>query len=135
MASTSNLRNGNAPSRPTLTSTNTPQPSLAERGALFLANAAQNGLQPQPARRLVIPTRYMELEPPQPLSAINDDPVFDTHAAAVLLGVTYECLRKWRQRNQGPDYIQYGDKGPIRYAVSALIACRTAHTVCTAGKK
>jgi len=57
----------------------------------------------------------MELEPPRPLSAINDDPVFNTRAAATIIGVSYEQMKKWRQRGQGPRYYQYGEDGPVRY--------------------
>lgn len=50
------------------------------------------------AKRLLLPTRYMKLEPPVPLSATNDDPVFKTRAAATILGLTADTLKKWRQR-------------------------------------
>jgi len=122
MASTPVLRNGNAPSRPT--TANNSQLSIAEQGARFLSTPA-----PIPARRLVLPTRYMELEPPRPLSAINDDPVFNTRAAATIIGVSYEQMKKWRQRGQGPRYYQYGEDGPVRYPLSALKAFKADHLV------
>src|SRR4051794_6278576 len=53
----------------------------------------------------------VQLEPPRPLSAINDDPVVDEHDAAVILGLKAETLKKWRQRKQGPEYLQYGRAG------------------------
>lgn len=71
----------------------------------------------------------MRLEPAQPLIAINDNPVFDANAAAAILGLSAEQLKKWRQRNQGPDYIQYVPKGEVRYELSALMAYRVAHRV------
>jgi hypothetical protein len=77
----------------------------------------------------------MHLEPPQPLSAINDDPVFAEDAAGTIIGVSAECMKKWRQRGQGPDYVQYGVGGPVRYALSALMAYRAAHTVRVKGNK
>ena len=71
------------------------------------------------------PQRLMTLEPPRPLSAINDDPVFETREAAEILGVSYERMKKWRQRGQGPYYIQYeGPGGSVHYALSALKAYR-----------
>jgi hypothetical protein len=71
----------------------------------------------------------MRLEPAQPLIAINDNPVFDVYAAARILGFSAERLKKWRQRNQGPDYIQYVPNGEVRYELSALMAYRAAHRV------
>ena len=38
-------------------------------------------------------------------------------------------MKKWRQRNQGPDYIQYGKDGTVRYELTALMAYRAAHRV------
>jgi hypothetical protein len=38
-------------------------------------------------------------------------------------------LKKWRQRNQGPDYVQYGPDGPVRYELDALMAFRARHRV------
>jgi len=89
---------------------------------------------PTTARRIVVP-KSMHLEPPQPLSAINDDPVFAEDAAGTIIGVSAECMKKWRQRGQGPDYVQYGVGGPVRYALSALMAYRAAHTVRVKGNK
>ena len=70
-----------------------------------------------------------------PLSAINDDPVFAVGAAATILGVSVSAMKKWRQRNQGPDYYQYGEKGPVRYALNTLLAFKRAHLVVIGGKK
>ena len=50
-------------------------------------------------------------------------------AAGRILGRTDECLKKWRQRDQGPDYIQYGQNGVVRYELSALMAFRAEHRV------
>jgi hypothetical protein len=84
---------------------------------------------PAPPKRFEVPERYMRLELARPLIALDDDPVFDVYAAGRILGVTAECLKKWRQRNQGPDYIQYGKNGSVRYELSALIAFRATHRV------
>ena len=85
--------------------------------------------------RLVIPESYTELEPRPPLSAINDDPVFNTRDAAEILGVSYEAMKKWRERDRGPDYIQYGFEGPIRYSWNVLLNFRERHTVHVGTKK
>ncbi len=84
--------------------------------------------------RTEIPARYMLLEPRKPLSIIDDVPIFDGCDAARILGVSDERLKKWRQRNQGPDYIQYGKDGSVRYELTALMAYRAAHRVRTGGK-
>jgi len=103
--------------------------------------SAFTGLRPTPAttpvsmvralahRRTEIPASYMDLEARKPLIVIDDNPVFDVNAAGRILGVTSECLKKWRQRNRGPDYLQYGKNGPVRYELSALMAFRAAHRV------
>jgi hypothetical protein len=77
----------------------------------------------------------MLLEPPLPLSAIIDDPVFAVGAAATILGVSVAAMKKWRQRNQGPDYYQYGEKGPVRYALNTLLTFKAAYLVITGGKQ
>lgn len=76
----------------------------------------------------------MRLEPKDPLVVIDDNPVFDAYAAGRILGRPYECLKKWRQRNQGPDYIQYGQNGVVRYELSALMAFRAENRVKTGTK-
>jgi hypothetical protein len=139
MASTPYLRSGIAPPRPT-TNTSTPTQHNAVVATtrpvtpLGGANPAAFPATSAP-RRLILPTRYMDLEPPRPLSAINDDPVFNARAAASILGVSVECLTKWRQRGQGPDYIQYGEWGPVRYALSALMKYRAEHTILLGDRK
>jgi hypothetical protein len=55
--------------------------------------------------------------------------VFNENGAARLIGVTADCLKKWRQRKQGPDYIQYSHNGPIRYELKALMEFRDKHRV------
>lgn len=76
----------------------------------------------------MLPARYMRLES-EPISAIDDNPLFCTGGASRILGVSEDCLKKWRQRDQGPDYIQYGENGPVRYPLNELMAYRAAHTV------
>jgi hypothetical protein len=80
-------------------------------------------------KRVQLPKRLMILEPSRPLSAINDDPVFETLYAAKILAVSPELMKKWRQRNQGPDFIQYESNGPVRYALSALRDYQERRTV------
>jgi hypothetical protein len=83
---------------------------------------------PSPPRRTQISERYIRLES-LALSAYDANPLFNEHGAAQILGVTAECLKEWRQRRQGPDYIQYGQSGPVRYELSAVMAFRAAHRV------
>jgi hypothetical protein len=82
---------------------------------------------------------YVNLEPPPPLSAFNDDPLFKTRDAAVILGVTGDCLKKWRQRGAGPTYIQYppdhGNAGAVRYSLGMLRQFLENYTVRTRQKK
>lgn len=79
-------------------------------------------------RRKELPATYLNIEKPQ-LSTFDDNPVVNEHGAARILGVSAELLKKWRQRNMGPDYIQYGPGGPVRYEVNTLKAFREAHRV------
>jgi hypothetical protein len=77
-----------------------------------------------------IPLSLRRLEPAKPFNVINDDPVFEVREAAAILGLSKELLEKWRVRNQGPDYIQYGGPGgPVRYRYSALEAYKAVHIV------
>lgn len=129
MASNPYLRNGNVLSRTTTTTdTSATQPSSARPSSCSAVNTSPKSASVFP-HRILLPTRYTHLEPARPLSAFDDDPLFDARAAASLLRVSAECLKKWRRRGQGPDYIQYGEDGAIRYALSALMKFRAEHTV------
>jgi hypothetical protein len=90
-------------------------------------------IQEEIAQRLELPVRYLTLESP-PISAFDDNPVFNEFGAAKIVGVSAEVLKKWRQRNMGPDYIQYGAAGPVRYELNALMAFRASHVVKPGGK-
>jgi hypothetical protein len=70
----------------------------------------------------------LTVEPP-PISTYDDNPIFDARGAAAYLALSTECLKKWRQRDQGPEYIQFGPVGPIRYEWDTLKAFRAAHRV------
>jgi hypothetical protein len=87
-----------------------------------------------PPRRTQIFGTNLSLERP-PVSTYDDNPVFDERGAAAYLGLSQECLKKWRQRNQGPDYIQYGPGGTVRYELSALMAFRATHRVKVGAKR
>lgn len=75
-----------------------------------------------------VPAIYLTVEPP-PISTYDDNPIFDARGAAAYLGLSTECLKKWRQRDQGPDYIQFGPAGPVRYEWNTLRTFREAHCV------
>lgn len=71
----------------------------------------------------------------KPLSECDDNPVLNEQAAAFILGVSADLLKKWRQRKQGPDYIQYGSGGPVRYEIKALLAFRDDYKVYLSSKR
>jgi hypothetical protein len=85
-------------------------------------------------KRTEIPLQLARLERAQPLYLIDDDPVFEVMYAARILGISQDLLEKWRQRGQGPDYIQYGPGGPVRYALSALETYKAACTIRPIGR-
>ena len=87
-----------------------------------------------PAQHRELPATYLTLEP-RPISAYDDNPVFNENSAARLVGVTADCLKKWRQREEGPDYIQYGHNGVVRYELNALMEFRDKHRVKHTSKK
>jgi hypothetical protein len=77
-----------------------------------------------------LPATLLVLEP-LPVSAYDDNPVFDEYCAARFVGVSADCLKKWRQRNKGPDFIRYGRNGVVRYELNALMKFRDIHRVKT----
>jgi hypothetical protein len=106
-----------------------PQPAApSQQSAAAQAAPRQQPVEIGPAQRRQLPGTFLQLEP-QPLSFYDDNPVFDQISAAHLVGVTADCLKKWRQRGQGPDYIQYGTNGPVRYERNALLEFRDRHAV------
>jgi hypothetical protein len=92
-------------------------------------NPAQLHSTPPAPNVTQIPLQLKRLEPAEAEAFIDDDPVFDTIDAAAILGLTAARLIKWRQRKQGPDYLQYAQNGYVRYELSALIAFKAAHRV------
>ena len=123
---------GTVPVRATSIDARRKQPTASQAGNSPAALPAPSAIEGM-ARRVVLPARYMRLEPPIPLSAVNDDPVFDDRSASTILGVTVAAMKKWRQRHQGPDYYQYGDNGPVRYALSTLQAFKEDHLIIVGG--
>ena len=79
-------------------------------------------------RRTLVPAIYLTVERP-PISTYDDNPILDERGAAALLGLSPETLKKWRQRNKGPDYLQFGPAGPVRYELNSLTAFRAVHRV------
>jgi hypothetical protein len=80
------------------------------------------------ALRTGVSARYLAVER-KPISAYDDNPVFNESGAATIIGVSAEQLKKWRQRGRGPDYIQYGLGGTVRYELKALMDFRAAYRV------
>jgi len=101
-------------------------PSIAPEGNVDVSRSVSVA----PAESCELPAAVLKLEP-RPVSAYDDNPVFDQDSAARIVGVTADCLKKWRQRNQGPDYLQYGTNGPVRYELNALMKFREKHTIKT----
>jgi hypothetical protein len=97
------------------------------RSVAGIAKPAQP-VQEGAAQRRELPGKYLTLEQ-RPISVFDDNPVFNEFGVAKLVGVSAEVLKKWRQRNMGPDYIQYGPAGPVRYEFNALMAFRASHAV------
>ena len=95
-----------------------------------------HGTQPPEQRealRTEVPKKLLSIEP-KPLSAYDDNPVLNEHGAAFVVGVSPDLLKKWRSRRQGPDYLQYGQGGPVRYELKALLAFRDYYRVYLSSK-
>jgi len=110
---------------------------LARRVQLSLAQgtlAPSPSVPAAPAHRRELPATHLQLEP-RPLSAYDDNPVLDEISAARVVGVSADCLKKWRQRKQGPDYIQYRRNGAVRYELKALMEFRDRHRVSIGSSK
>ena len=95
-------------------------------------NSTRPATLPAP-RRTYVPRVFLDLAP-RPLLAYDDNPVFNEASAARFLGISAECIKKWRQRNQGPDYLQYGPGGPVRYELKTLTEFRAAHKITVGGQ-
>jgi len=129
MASSPNLRNGNAP-LPSIPNSPSPNPSIAAQGARLVAELAAKRQAAAVARplRSTLP-RHLYVEPVNLEKYLNDDPLVGTRGAAIILGLSLDLLKKWRQRNQGPEYYQYEQDGAVSYSVRALQAFKAAHLV------
>jgi hypothetical protein len=88
---------------------------------------------PATPHRTQMPAEYPSVES-RALSTFDDNPLFGTCEAAEFLAVGVDLLKKWRRRNQGPDYVQYGPGGPVRYELDALMAFRARHRVRVSSK-
>lgn len=130
MASTPLQRNGATPNHSTITPSSNPKPSPAELGARWMAQRAAEGEPIHPDNRIqIMLPRELYVEPFDLERFINDDPMFGSRGAAVILGISLALLRKWRERGLGPQYYQFGERGPILYSLSALNAYKAAHLV------
>lgn len=107
-----------------------PQQATRRPAIESVALADSHSASAAPPQRRQPPQTTLQLEP-RPLSAYEDNPVFDKFCAARFVGLSADCLKKWRQRNQGPDYIQYGTNGPVRYELKDLMEFRDIHRVKT----
>jgi hypothetical protein len=85
------------------------------------------------SRRIENPGVYLQMER-APVSTYDGSPIFSTRGASRFLGLHAEKLMKWRQPDQGPDYIQSGTGGPVRYKLDALVALREINKVVVGAK-
>lgn len=99
------------------------QPSPAESGHI---GATPVG----PAVRTELPLQLLKVEQP-PISATSNNPALKECVAACILGLSDETLKKWRQRGIGPNYVQYGPDGAVRYLLSNLMEFRANHRIKT----
>lgn len=72
------------------------------------------------------------IQPPGPNSTLvpplPGDRLLSERQAAVILGVSYETLKKWRHRKRSPRFVRFPD-GTIRYRLSTLLKFIDDHTV------
>lgn len=130
MVSTSYLRNGSLPVRQTPIVYANPNPTTNAHSSQVGPKRTANQ---QPAGdnrriRIVLP-RLLHIEPTDLEKFVNDDPMFGTRGAAIILGVSVDLMKKWRQRGQGPQYYQYEQGGPIVYSLNALMDYKAANLV------
>lgn len=60
------------------------------------------------------------LQQPPALTVPPTDPLLTTKEAAVILKVSVDTLKKWRQRGRGPAFIKY-ESGTVRYRLSVVL--------------
>ena len=87
-----------------------------------------------PAFRRQIPKFLLDYEP-LPMEVFDENPLLNVKSAAVLLGISPDLMKKWRQRGWGPNFIQYGKDGPVRYEFGTLMEFRIHHKVQTRSKR
>ena len=95
------------------------------------SNSASNALSSECTQN---PLRHIQTGPLEPSHAIKDDPVLNGRQASWFLGISLDLLEKWRQRQQGPNYLQYGPGGPVLYELSALLAFKTTYRIQAKGQ-
>jgi len=131
------LRNHDAWPRPQIKTATSAQPRLSSavpspQPAVELKPIPSASLSPE--LRKQIPKALLQYED-IPLKVLDRNPLLNERSAAVLVGVSPELLKKWRQRNWGPNYIQYGENGPVRYEFATLMEFRNCHRVWTRSRR
>ncbi len=86
------------------------------------------------AHRMELPATSLPVKA-KLLSECDDNPVLNEQGAAFIVGVSADLLKKWRQRKQGPDYLQFGPGGPVRYQLKALLAFRDDYKIYLSPKR
>ncbi len=103
----------NSPAQPVRTAP-APVPNTVKR-TLLAKRVAQPSVKVPPVTKIAI-------------APIPTDRMLNTRRAAKILGETHEVLKKWRQRDQGPEYARFPN-GDIRYRLSTLLQFLEDHTV------
>jgi hypothetical protein len=109
--------------RPTTTGNSPAQP--VRTAAAVVSSAIQRTAWP---KRVAQPSVKVPPAPQIDIAPIPTDRMLNTWDAAKILGETHEVLKKWRQRDQGPEYIRFPN-GDIRYRLSTLLKFIEDHTV------
>lgn len=73
-------------------------------------------------------TLHPPAAPPVAVTPVPIDPMLDSFQVADMLGISFDLVKKWRQRNTGPEFVRYPD-GAIRYRLSALLKFIEDNTV------
>jgi hypothetical protein len=133
MAANPWLRNGSLPIRTASASSNTTS-STAQQSAPAAGRPSNRYSETADGRICIVLPRQLYIPEAILEKFVNDDPMFGTLGAAIILGVSADLLRKWRQRGKGPQYYKFGEHGPIVYSLKSLNAFKAAHLV-TPSKK
>jgi len=78
---------------------------------------------PENRIRMVL-RRQLYVEPADLEKFVSDKPMFGTRAAAIILGVSMDLMKKWRRCGRGPQYYQFEGIGS---SVASGVSRQPAH--------